>query len=511
MEKQAPTLGRIITMVAFALSCFGLLLFLWLSFGGAIPLKPEGYRFEVAIPEAPTLPVEADVRLAGVTVGKVKHKQLDRRTARLLVEVEIEPEFAPIPKDARAILRQKTLLGESYVEITPGDRSAGMLADGGRLPDAQVEPTVELDEVFSVFDDRTQAEVGVVVAELRRALRGRRARDLNGALANLAGTASDGAALLRVLDEQRGSLHRLVKNGGVVLAAISERQGALGNLIRNSKDAFGALASRDDELAETVAILPAFQDELSTTVSRLERFAGSARPLVGDLRPAADELAPALRDLRILAPDLEAAFRDLGPAIDASRAGLPALGRVAEGAEPVVRELDVFLDELNPVLSTLSFFRTRVAGFLANGGPALNYDFGGRRGQGNVGAIDPRSFERFVERPEFDRGSAYLQPNVFNRVIGQGTFESLDCSHATGYRNARGDVAPTDATQTSEPEKTFARRPACLVPTHSLYDGRVIQRPRRGEAPVIEPPRGTEGDPPVEERQHEAEQFAGGT
>ena len=42
MQKQAPSLGRILTMAVFALSCIGLLLFLWLSFGGAIPLKPKG-------------------------------------------------------------------------------------------------------------------------------------------------------------------------------------------------------------------------------------------------------------------------------------------------------------------------------------------------------------------------------------------------------------------------------------------------------------------------------------
>jgi hypothetical protein len=40
MQKQAPTLGRLLVMVGFALSCFGLLLFLWLAFGGPIPLKP---------------------------------------------------------------------------------------------------------------------------------------------------------------------------------------------------------------------------------------------------------------------------------------------------------------------------------------------------------------------------------------------------------------------------------------------------------------------------------------
>ena len=34
--KEAPSLGRLAAMVVFALTCFGLLLFLWLAFGGPI-------------------------------------------------------------------------------------------------------------------------------------------------------------------------------------------------------------------------------------------------------------------------------------------------------------------------------------------------------------------------------------------------------------------------------------------------------------------------------------------
>ena len=62
METSSPTVGRTVTMVVFALSCLGLLLFLWLSFGGPIPLNPQGYRFRVAFPEANQLSVQADVR-----------------------------------------------------------------------------------------------------------------------------------------------------------------------------------------------------------------------------------------------------------------------------------------------------------------------------------------------------------------------------------------------------------------------------------------------------------------
>ena len=65
-------------MVLFALSCVGLLLFLWLSFGGTIPFNPQGYRFQVAFPNAFDLADQADVRIAGVSVGKVIAKQLDR-------------------------------------------------------------------------------------------------------------------------------------------------------------------------------------------------------------------------------------------------------------------------------------------------------------------------------------------------------------------------------------------------------------------------------------------------
>src|SRR2546430_14720584 len=105
MQKQAPSLLRILTMVLFALSCFGLLLFLWLSFGGAIPLKAEGYRFKIAFPEATQLGLEADVRVAGVSVGKVRAKQLDKSGNRTVATIEGDRRYAPVHRDPHAILR----------------------------------------------------------------------------------------------------------------------------------------------------------------------------------------------------------------------------------------------------------------------------------------------------------------------------------------------------------------------------------------------------------------------
>src|SRR5437763_3410208 len=156
MIKQAPTAGRLFAMGAFALSCVGLLLFLWLSFGGTIPLKPQGYRVHVLMPEATTLAQEADVRISGVPVGKVKTKKADPSKSATDVTLEIDHQYAPIPKDTRAILRQKTLLGETYVELTPGSKASGLISDGGRIPLMHVAPTVQLDEIFRAFNPKTR-------------------------------------------------------------------------------------------------------------------------------------------------------------------------------------------------------------------------------------------------------------------------------------------------------------------------------------------------------------------
>ena len=107
-------------MVGFTLSVAALLMFLWVSFGGTLPLRAESYRFKAAFPEASLLVKEADVRMAGVNIGKVKDKQLGPGGRTTLVTMELDHRFAPIGKDAKAILRQKSLLGETYVEITPG-------------------------------------------------------------------------------------------------------------------------------------------------------------------------------------------------------------------------------------------------------------------------------------------------------------------------------------------------------------------------------------------------------
>src|SRR6266567_9177933 len=112
--------------MAFALSCIGLMIFVWTQFGGTIPFSPEGYRIHALFRETGLLVPNADVRISGVNIGKVTEVQAEGVNS--LVTVDIRPQYAPIPVDTRAILRQKTLLGEAYVELSTGTGSGPKFA-----------------------------------------------------------------------------------------------------------------------------------------------------------------------------------------------------------------------------------------------------------------------------------------------------------------------------------------------------------------------------------------------
>jgi len=499
MIKQTPSIGRIAAMAVFALSCVGILLFLWLSFGGSIPLRPEGYRFFARVAEAPTLAEEADVRMAGVNVGKVKTKALDKGGARTIVEMEVHSDYAPIPRDTRLMVRQKTLLGESYIELSPGHPSSGMLEDGGQIPVKQTAPTVELDEIFSAFDSETRSAFRTWVKELAKAIDGGRGADLNAAFGNLEPFATDGASLLKVLDEQQIATRRLVRNTGQVFEAINEREGALGELIQNANDTFAATASRDRALAETFQIFPTFLDESRATLARLERFANNTRPLVNDLKGPADDLGPTVRDLGDLSPDLQRLFRDLPPLIGASRRGVPALSRVLSGASPVFDAIRPFLSELNPILSYANFHADTVSSFLTiggtnfgctNRGPAGNCDpdGGSNRYQVNFGIIEQRSFERYTKRPDWERGNGYMQPNALLRAGNLGVIESFNCPG--GERREPIDERPNPLTDPPT-------QPPCFTAPGSLYDGQQFVVPGRGRVPKVDRPGPTEGRRPA--------------
>jgi virulence factor Mce-like protein len=429
MVKSAPSLGRIAAMVIFALSCFGLLLFLWLAFGGSVPLKPKGYRFKTSFAEAGQLSQEADVRISGVPVGKVKVIKADKVTGRADVTIQLDARYAPLPRDARAILRQKTLLGETYVELTPGHPAQGFIKENGVLPSSQVSDTVELDEILRAFDPATRAAFQQWMQAQGEAI-ANRGQDLNDALGNLGPFADDTATLVSILNRQEGAVSRLISNTGVVFGALNERDGQLTSLIKNTNTVFSTTASGDSELQAAFRALPTFEDESKTTLARLTKFSHDTDPLVTQLRPAARELSPTLRDLADVAPDLKNLLEQLQPLIDASKRGFPAAEQVLEDSRPLIAQLVPATQQLTPMIQFLGLYPRELTAFFGNTVAAtqavdpdtkLHY-------LRTTNPLNPENLAVYPKRLQTNRPNPYMQPNGFDNLpTGLQVYEDRQC------------------------------------------------------------------------------------
>lgn len=88
----------------------------------------------------------AVVEIAGVEVGKVKSIVLDKdyqATISLLINKDVK-----IQEDAIASIRTKGLIGEKYIEISPGG-SENVLPIGGTI--RETESAIDLEKIISKF------------------------------------------------------------------------------------------------------------------------------------------------------------------------------------------------------------------------------------------------------------------------------------------------------------------------------------------------------------------------
>jgi phospholipid/cholesterol/gamma-HCH transport system substrate-binding protein len=433
MSKRAPSTAQLLVIVGFALSCFGILLFLWITFGGPTPFKAKPYQIQIPFNEATQLAEQSDVRISGVSVGKVQSIEESPNGKRAQATIDIEDKYAPIPAGTRAILRTKTLLGETYVELTPGSPNGPKLHDGETLPLAQVAESVQLDEIFRTFNTRTRAAFQEWLQESALAIEGR-GQSLSTAFAEFDPTFTEFDKLFRVLDTQRLAVKQLFRNGAITFRALRGREGQLADLIRNSNAVFQTTARRDKDIEALFRAFPTFEDQSRLTLNRLREFAVNTDPLMKQLVPAAEQLSPTLIAFSHLAPQAKGFFEGLEPVIDRAPTGFPALRRFfRDEFPPFLRSLDPFLRNLNPILTGLGLYRHEVTSAMANVAAASNAVHINATGAQThflraLGPLGPETLATFPQRLTTNRNSAYSPPLSAKRLAqGLLNFQTSQC------------------------------------------------------------------------------------
>jgi phospholipid/cholesterol/gamma-HCH transport system substrate-binding protein len=450
MNKQRPSNLAMVTMVAFTASCVGLLIFLWISFGGTLPFNAQGYRFSVEFNQATELAPNAQVEISGVTVGHVTSVGLDHRTGLTKAVIQIDHQYVPRPANTRAILRQKTLLGETYVQLSSGNPHGAKLRDGAMLPHAQVEPTVQLDQILNTFNPKTRRAFETWMQQGGIALTNR-GEQFNAAFASLYPFATNVNAVLAVLNRQQAATSTLLRDGGQVFSALARSPSQLQGLVRNSNRLFETTAGRDAALAATIRAFPAFLAQTRQTTLTAGRFAANTKPLIDELHPAAARLKPTLESVATLTPVLQTLMDEIPPLSSAGRTGFPALGSFLTEGVPFLRELKPFLGQLDPVINYIDTYRRELAAFFANGTASSQATTTGGLSNGSVhylrveSPISPEALTQYQARPYSDRSNPYMVPGGYASLsTGLPVFGSYLCTS-----NVLPTVSPTLTTKTS--------------------------------------------------------------
>lgn len=339
------------------------------------------YGAQAVVPTAVQLAQNADVREAGVKVGKVA--EISNRGATAVLGLRLDSDHSPVYRDARVRVRTKTPAGENYVDLDPGTPQAGRIPNGGLIPIQNALPAVQVDEVLSTLDAPTRRRLRRLLDSLGAGLEGRGGENLNRFLEGSSDLVERSSPTLDVLGRQREDVATLVESFGRVMRALGDRSASIRVLSRRLRVEAEAVAARDSMLAATIEVLPSTLRQARATTTQLGGFAGHATPVLGDLAHAFDRLVPAMTALRPGAREGRAVLRELGRFDRAGTPLLRELGRFSKASNPVMPKLDGFLREVNPLMRYLAPYSPELGAYFSN----LSSATSSVQGPGHIGRV----------------------------------------------------------------------------------------------------------------------------
>lgn len=434
MITAIPPLKKLLPMIAFVIASTVLTIIAWQSFGGSVPLESQGYRVELTLSRATNLNPGADVRIAGVNVGRVA--EVGREGNEVAATVELDPRFAPLRSDARAILRSKTLLGEGYVEMTPGSPDADPIPEGGSLSAANVAANQELDDVLQTFQPETRKRLRGLFAGLADALRGR-GQSLNNSLGRLEPVTTDLGDVADVLAGQDEELSALLANAGEVFSVLGEEGGAMQAAVRSGNRVLEVTADRDEQLTATVEALAPFLTSMQDSFTRLGKASEDLDTAVSGLEPVVPRLGPTLEAIEAGSPSFRRFFNNVPDLVAGGNDGLPALTEVLKAAPPTLEALYADSREIIPILQLLKLVNDSVVLTLANVGQIHG---GYAIGPGNavvnyvpgVITVWNETIGGWTKQLPSHRGNSYPAPDFLEDI---GRYKSFDCRNTRNLLN----------------------------------------------------------------------------
>jgi virulence factor Mce-like protein len=241
-----------------------------------------------------------DVTIAGLRVGKIDWIQPGAgggASAQLL----IHGAYAPLFRDARAVVQQKNLLGEAYVELNRGSSASGPMPDGGTIAARDTLTPVEVDQILSVLDNDTRDRLTLLINTLGEATAGN-GENMNVSAADLHSLAGSLSRIATAVAAQSTDLDTLISSLTKVMQTIAAWHAEFRAMITDWDRLMAALAQREQDLEGTIQqnarVMTIFDQALSGSA------AGDLHDAIAHGPQAIDNANHYLTDANVVYPEL---------------------------------------------------------------------------------------------------------------------------------------------------------------------------------------------------------------
>lgn len=234
------------TFLAFAVISVLAAGYLVMQMGGQIMFG--GYHVTAIFKSGSDLVAGDDVDISGIQSGRVDSLTPTANGTR--VGMVLHSDAAPVFSDARAVIRQKNLLGETYVELNRGSSQSAM-PDGGTIAEDHTLTPVEVDQVLQALDPQVRDQLDVLINSLGQATAGRGA-DMNATAGDLSSIAVDLQAVSQTLANNSNDLDSLIADLRKVMDTLAAWHADFRAMLTDWDNVMAALASREHNLQGTI-------------------------------------------------------------------------------------------------------------------------------------------------------------------------------------------------------------------------------------------------------------------
>ncbi|HKE79730.1 MAG TPA: MlaD family protein [Solirubrobacteraceae bacterium] len=355
MGRSNSIAGQPLLLGAIAIFIAVVVVYFVYQADSGLPFVPT-YDARAIVPDAENVAPNAEVRMAGVRIGRVTDRQVRLRadgSTEAVLELGLDKSVEPLPEGTTVRMRATSTLGGNYVEVVPG-RSSTPLRGHPTLTAGPTASEVTLSDALQAYDEPTRKGVERTLGGYGNALVGR-GSDLNGFIAEAPQTlrALYGASsILNAKQTELGPFIDGLARLGRAAEPVAEEQAGM---FRGLDATLGALASVRDDVARSAELAP---QVLHAGIDGLPR----QRSLLRATTRLAAAVAPGLHSVRGAADDIEGAATAGPAAMDGVQDLAPRLAALGTTVKrfsqdpavvPGLKTLVTTLDTLRPTTSDL--------------------------------------------------------------------------------------------------------------------------------------------------------------